>query len=206
FHQVRRPVSAREKAQVSTAIPVHGINSDISSNKVRVIGVLTRGPTHRPAHRPAPGVRRRSTVRAGTAPGPRTDGPPRAARDKEGWAMAATGTPVSNDVYPPDFASPIGRIRALIPDVEQVDYSDEGTAQYLFSDAHLSGLYAISSGNDPARLYRAAASALRALAVSEGLIQKVIRTEDLQTDGAKLASALLSGAKALEDRADMAEE
>jgi len=120
--------------------------------------------------------------------------------------MAATGTPVSNDVYPPDFASPIGRIRALIPDVEQVDYSDEGTAQYLFSDAHLSGLYAISSGNDPARLYRAAASALRALAVSEGLIQKVIRTEDLQTDGAKLASALLSGAKALEDRADMAEE
>src|SRR5690606_14734903 len=40
----------------------------------------------------------------------------------------------------------------------------------------------------------------------EGLIQKVIRTEDLQTDGAKLASALLSGAKALEDRADMAEE
>jgi hypothetical protein len=120
--------------------------------------------------------------------------------------MAAMGTSASTDVWPPDFSSGIGRIRALIPDVEQVDYSGEGTSEYMFSDAHLAGLYAISSGSDPARLYRAAASALRALAVSEGLIQKVIRTEDLQTDGAKLASALLAGAKQLEDRADTTED
>lgn len=120
--------------------------------------------------------------------------------------MAAMGTSASTDVFPPDFSSTIGRIRALIPDVEQVDYTDEGSSEYMFSDAHLNGLYAIASGSDPARLYRAAASALRALAVSEGLIQKVIRTEDLQTDGAKLASALLAGAKALEDRADMTED
>jgi hypothetical protein len=120
--------------------------------------------------------------------------------------MVAMGTSASTDVWPPDFSTPIGRIRALIPDVERVDYSAEGTAEYLFSDAHLAGLYAISGGPEAARIYRAAASALRALAVSEGLIQKVIRTEDLQTDGAKLASALLAGAKQLDDRADAAED
>lgn len=120
--------------------------------------------------------------------------------------MAAMDVSASQDVFPPDFSSTIGRIRALIPDVEQVDYTDEGSPEYMFSDAHLDSLYFTASGDGLARLYRAAASALRALAVSEGLIQKVIRTEDLQTDGAKLASALLSAARALEDRADTAEE
>ena len=120
--------------------------------------------------------------------------------------MAAVGTAASLDVFPPDFGSVIGQVRALIPDVEQVDYSDNGTAEYMFTDAHLRGLYAIAMGEGSARIYRAAASALRALAVSEGLIQKVIRTEDLQTDGAKLAGALLAGAKQLEDQANAADE
>lgn len=120
--------------------------------------------------------------------------------------MAAVSTSPSLDVYPVNFGSVIGQIRALVPDVEQVDYSDSGISEYMFSDAHLRGLYTIAMGDGSARIYRAAASALRALAVSEGLIQKVIRTEDLQTDGAKLASALLAGAKQLDDRADAAEE
>lgn len=120
--------------------------------------------------------------------------------------MAAMGTSVRQDVFPPDFSSTIGRIRALIPDIEQVDYAGENKPEYMFSDVHLDGLYSIAQGDDPGRIYRAAASALRALAVSEALIQKVIKTEDLQTDGAKLASALLSGAKALEDRADAVED
>lgn len=120
--------------------------------------------------------------------------------------MAATSIPVSPDMFPPDFSTRVGQIRSLIPDTEQVDYSAEGKPEYMFSDAHLEALYAIAQGDDPARLYRAAASALRALAVSEGLIQKVIKTEDLQTDGAKLASALLAGARALEERADAVEE
>jgi hypothetical protein len=120
--------------------------------------------------------------------------------------MAAVGTGVSQDVYPVDFSSVIGQIRALIPDVEQVDYSDTGIAEYMFADAHLRGLYTIAPGEGSAKIYRAGASALRALAVSEGLIQKVIRTEDLQTDGAKLASALLAGAKQLEDQASSADE
>lgn len=120
--------------------------------------------------------------------------------------MAAISTPVSPDVFPPDFTTTVGRIRALIPDVEQVDFNDDGTAQYIFADTHLEGLYVISVGEGVAKIYRAAASALRALAVSEGLIQKVIRTEDLQTDGAKLASALLAGAKMLEDQATNADD
>jgi hypothetical protein len=105
------------------------------------------------------------------------------------------------DTFPPDFRSPVGMIRALIPDVEQVDYDGNGVPSYMFSDPHLMAYYTMAVGDNPSRFYRAGASALRALAVSEGLIQKVIRTEDLQTDGAKLATALLAGAKALEERA-----
>lgn len=119
---------------------------------------------------------------------------------------AVTAMGGTSDVFPPDFSSTVGRIRALIPDVEQVDYSGEGEPEYMFSDAHLKNLHAISVGGELGRIYRAAASALRALAVSEGLIQKVIRTEDLQTDGAKMTSALLSAARALDDRADQADE
>lgn len=120
--------------------------------------------------------------------------------------MAAVGTSASADVVPADFSTVVGQIRALIPDVEQVDYADTGYPEYMFSDSHLNGLHLISRGDGVARVYRAAASALRALAVSEGLIQKVIRTEDLQTDGAKLASAILAAARQLDDQADMAEE
>lgn len=117
-----------------------------------------------------------------------------------------TATSGTSDTVPPDFTTAIGRIRALIPDVEQVDYTGEDEPEYMFSDLHLSALYEIAPGETNARIYRAAASALRALAVSEGLIQKVIRTEDLQTDGAKLASALLTAARQLDDRADQVDE
>lgn len=109
------------------------------------------------------------------------------------------------DTFPPDFTTDIGKVRALIPDTEQVDWSERGDPQYLFSDAHLGALLSTFASRDTAVL-RAAAAAMRALAVSEGLIQKVVRTEDLQTDGAKLASALMAGAKQLEDRAEEEED
>ncbi len=120
--------------------------------------------------------------------------------------MPAVGTGAAEDVVPVDFSTVIGQIRALVPDVEQVDFEDSGSPSYLFSDAHLRGLHLIAPGDGTAKIYRAASSALRALAVSEALIQKVIRTEDLQTDGAKLATALLAGARQLEEQADKAEE
>lgn len=120
--------------------------------------------------------------------------------------MAAVGTGMGQDVYPVDFSTVVGQIRGLISDTDQVDFSDTGVSEYMFSDAYLNGMYQIAMGEGSAKIYRAAASALRALAISEGLIQKVIRTEDLQTDGAKLASAFLAGAKQLEDQARGADE
>lgn len=114
----------------------------------------------------------------------------------------------SDDIYPPDFGTDRGKVRALLPDVEQVDFSGEGVPEYLFSDLHIDALLATARGRvgGRARIYRAAALGLRAIAVSEGLIQKVIKTEDLQTDGAKLATALMGGAKGLDDQADKDDE
>lgn len=113
---------------------------------------------------------------------------------------------MADDIYPPDFTTDIGRVRALVPDVEQTDFSGAGVPEYIFSDAHLTALVATSRGTGNPRILRAAASAIRAIAVSEGLISKVIKTEDLQTDGAKLASALLGAARQLEDTAQEEEE
>lgn len=117
-------------------------------------------------------------------------------------------TPQPQDIYPPDFKTDRGQVRALIPDVEQVDFSGEGVAEYLFSDGHIDSFLRTAGGipGGRARIFRAAAMGLRAVSVSEGLISKVIKTEDLQTDGAKLAAALLRGAEAWDKQADRVEE
>lgn len=112
------------------------------------------------------------------------------------------------DVYPPDFTSDLGKVRALIPDVEKVDFTGEGIPTYIFSDAHLDSLLSMYE-NRPSltgMIKRTAADALTAIAVSEALISKVIRTEDLQTDGAKVANALLGAARRLKDDADKDDE
>ena len=110
------------------------------------------------------------------------------------------------DLYPPDFTSDIGKVRSLIPDVEQVDFTGEGVPNYMLSDGHITALLATADGTGNPKILRAAASGIRIVAVSEGLISKVIKTEDLQTDGAKLAAALLQAAKQLDDKADQQEE
>lgn len=115
-------------------------------------------------------------------------------------------TPTPKDVYPPDFTSSRGRVRALLPDVEQVDFSGEGVPEYLFSDAHIDAFLATSRGGPRSRILRAAAMGLRAIATTEGLISKVIKTEDLQTDGAKLAAALFKGAEGFDQQADDTDE
>lgn len=93
-------------------------------------------------------------------------------------------------------------VRYLIPDVEQVDWEDTGTSSYLFEDEHLSAFLQVNNGN----VKRAAADAVDALATSEALISKVIKTEDLQTDGAKVATALLARARQLRDSAQAEED
>lgn len=108
--------------------------------------------------------------------------------------------PVTPDVYPPDYATVVGQIRLLIPDVEQLeDLADPtATAQYLFSDAQVQAFATLYSNN----VKRAAAQAKLVLATSEALINKVIKTFDYTTDGAKLGAELRAQAKQLQDEAD----
>lgn len=114
----------------------------------------------------------------------------------------------TTSVYPPDFSTDIGAVRALIPDVERVDFTGEGVPTYMFSDAHLRVLLSLyaSRPSRAGQIKRAAADAIVAVANSEALISKVIKTEDLQTDGAKVANALLVGARQLRDDADQDDE
>ena len=94
-------------------------------------------------------------------------------------------------------ASTIAVIRSLIPDTDAVF---EG--QTLFTDQELQNYY--TAGNSSS--LRAAAFAMLAIANSEAIISKVIRTQDLQTDGAKLAEAMRKNAELLFARADRDED
>lgn len=103
------------------------------------------------------------------------------------------------DITPPDYATAIGQVRLLIPDVEQLDNLQDLTqdAEYIFSDAQIQAFLSLYGSN----IKRAAAQAKLVLATSETLINKVIRTTDYTTDGAKLGAELRAQAKALQDEA-----
>jgi hypothetical protein len=103
------------------------------------------------------------------------------------------------DTTPPNYSTAIGQVRLLIPDVEQLDNLDNSSTavEYLFSDAQIQALLSLYTDN----VKRAAAQAKLILATSEALINKVIRTTDYTTDGAKLGAELRAQAKALQDEA-----
>jgi hypothetical protein len=104
------------------------------------------------------------------------------------------------DLFPPDYATAIGQVRLLIPDTEQLlDPSgayDHG--EYIFSDPQIQAFLSLYSNN----VKRAAAQAKLVLATSEALINKVIRTADYNTDGAKLGAELREQSKQLQAEAD----
>ena len=108
--------------------------------------------------------------------------------------------PTVPDLYPPDYATVIGQIRLLIPDVEQLEdlVNPSADPAYLFNDAQIQAFATLYSDN----VKRAAAQAKLVLATSEALISKVIRTDDLQTDGAKLSAELRAQAVELNKQAD----
>jgi hypothetical protein len=96
--------------------------------------------------------------------------------------------PTLPDTTPPDYSTTIGQVRLLIPDAEQLTdvVNTSAAAAYLFGDSQITALLALYSNN----IKRSAAQAKLILATSEALINKVIRTADYTTDGAKLGAEL----------------
>ena len=89
--------------------------------------------------------------------------------------------------------SPAELVRFLVNDVRLEDVT--GNA---FSDAEIDGYLAIEAGN----VKRAAAQAIDTIADNEALASKVLRTQDVTTDGAKVAESLRKRAAALRAQAD----
>lgn len=85
-----------------------------------------------------------------------------------------------------------GRVRLLISDVDVSDVTRQ-----LFDDSEVDAFLALSSG-----VKRAAALALDTIAADLAMVLRVIKTQDLATDGAKTADALRKQAQALRDQAD----
>lgn len=104
------------------------------------------------------------------------------------------------DITPPDYTTGIGQVRLLIPDVEQLANPADPLADsaYLFSDSQIQALLSMYSSN----IKRAAGQAKLILATSEAMINKVIKTNDLSTDGAKLAAELRAQSTMLMAEAD----
>lgn len=86
---------------------------------------------------------------------------------------------------PIDYTGDLGKVRLLIPD------TDENAL--LFTDDQITGFLAVEGGI----VKRAAAAALETAASNEAIVSKVIRTQDLQTDGAKVSAELRARAAEL---------
>lgn len=84
-----------------------------------------------------------------------------------------------------------GTVRLLIADVST------DPAKQLLTDEQVQGFIDLEGGS----LKRAAASALDAIASSESLVSKVIQTQDLKTDGTKVATDLRAHADRLREQA-----
>jgi hypothetical protein len=84
-----------------------------------------------------------------------------------------------------DYGSSVGQVRLLIPDTDET--------ALLLTDEQIKTLVGLEGGN----VKLATAQALDLIASSEALVSKVIRTQDVQTDGAKVAAELRARASEL---------
>lgn len=89
-----------------------------------------------------------------------------------------------------DPSLPSGQVRLLINDVDPDNP--------VFEDDEIDAFLALEGGD----VHRAAAEALDTIATNEALTLKVLKTMDLQTDGAKLAEALMARAEKLRATSD----
>lgn len=93
-------------------------------------------------------------------------------------------------------SSPIELVRVLIPDTDAVFGAAKD--EYLFADEELAKFLEVTGGS----VLRAAGYAMIAVGNSEALISKVIKTQDLSTDGSKLQNQWRESGLAMFDRAD----
>lgn len=98
-----------------------------------------------------------------------------------------------------DYTSPIGQVRVLIPDLRKLeDLRDlRNEPRYLFTDDEILAFLAVNNGS----VKRAAADACDAIGMDKALQLLVLKTDDKQTDGAKLLEAIVKRAKALREQA-----
>ncbi|GAW54740.1 hypothetical protein [Nocardioides sp. PD653] len=98
-----------------------------------------------------------------------------------------------------DVSTPAGQVRLLLNDIPAAEGA-QGTA--VFSDAEIDAFLTLERSS----VKRAAAQAIDTNATNEALASKVLRTQDLSTDGAKVADAMRKHAAALRAQADQDDE
>lgn len=89
-----------------------------------------------------------------------------------------------------DFTTALGKVRLLIADLDE--------SAFIFTDDILNGYLSLNADS----VHRAAADALDAIATTEVLLAKKIRTQDLSTDGPAVAAELRKQATGLRAKAD----
>lgn len=89
-----------------------------------------------------------------------------------------------------DYSTPVGQVRLLVADLNE--------ASFLVPDTMIEGYLSLKKNS----VYRAAAAVLDAMATSEVLLAKVIKTQDVSTDGSKVAAELRAQAANLRAQAD----
>lgn len=102
---------------------------------------------------------------------------------------------MATSIYPPNYQTPVGQVRSIIPDIKQYEDPENplADAAYYFEDDHIESFLALNNG----KIKLAAAQAIDALAINDAYISKKLRTEDLSVDGPAVADALRKGADAL---------
>lgn len=103
----------------------------------------------------------------------------------------ATGDGLTQAVY--DVSTLAGRVRLLLNDTDD---------PWVFTNGEIAAFLTLESAN----VKRAAAQAIDTNASNETLASKVLQTQDVTTDGAKLADALRKHAAELRAQADREEE
>lgn len=98
-----------------------------------------------------------------------------------------------------DYTSSVGQVRVLIPDLRKLeDLRDlRNEPRYLFTDDEILAFLAINNGN----VKLAAADACDAIGMDKALQLLVLKTDDKQTDGAKLLAAIVGRARQLRAQA-----